>query len=368
MNSFPIKKINHISFNQIHSQFSLSHDNGINVYDTMNLELINSSNTLGDIYMSKLLFEIGLILFFGNENNKKNSPYKIVLYDMKQQNEIYSTIFNSKLIEIQTQQNFILLENTKEINIYKLNNLNNLDFCLHIELPYEINFPFISWNNEENYYILYQKEIKRIEIINLINKNEYLFLNSSKTKNINLPHKKVQKIFYEPISNNIFIVNGLGDKIYEIEINNGKQIREYYRGNSYGYISDILNIQNKYIIICNGNKTIHVYDIKHKSQNKNIFNLISSYTINLNSENLFYSILKIGFNEIFKNNTSNFEKDFELKGALLTYNKEGNFIKAICYNGMVIYINIDYQTPKYFCNRKINFIDESHKSELLNNV
>ena len=181
-----------------------------------------------------------------------------------------------------------------------------------------------------------------------------------------MPHKKVQKIFYEPISNNIFIVNGLGDKIYEIEINNGKQIREYYRGNSYGYISDILNVQNKYIIICNGNKTIHVYDIKDKSQNKNIFNLISSYTINLNSENLFYSILKIGFNEIFKNNTSNFEKDFELKGALLTYNKEGNFIKAICYNGMVIYINIDYQTPKYFCNRKINFIDESHKSELLN--
>ncbi len=87
---------------------------------------------------------------------------------MKQQNEIYSTIFNSKLIEIQTQQNFIFLENTKEINIYKLTNLNNLDFCLHIELPYEINFPFISWNNEENYYILCQKEIKKIEIINLI--------------------------------------------------------------------------------------------------------------------------------------------------------------------------------------------------------
>ena len=361
-----ITKINHISFNEMHNQFSLSYDNGIYIYDFKNLEILYSCYNLGDINMSKLFSGIELILFFGGEKNNKYLSNKLVLYETKEQKELYSEIFKNKLIDIQIQQNYVLSENEEEINIHKLINFNSLDFCQKIELPFKIQFPFVTWNYETNYYILYQKEIKKIEILNLVNTNDYLFINSTKTKIISLPHKKIQKIIYEPVSKNIFIVNGPGDKIYEIDINSGEQIKEYYRGNSNGIISDIINVANKYILICNCNRTIHVYNILHKSQKNNIFNLISSYTINLNSENLYYSILKIKFDEIFKNQNTIYEKDFELKGALLHFDKEGGLIKAICYNGMVIYINIDYQTPKYYCHRKINLINMNKLSELIN--
>ena len=81
---------------------------------------------------------------------------------------------------------------------------------------------------------------------------------------------------------------------------------------------------------------------------------------------MYYSILKIKFEDIFKNQNTNFEKDFELKGALLHFDKEGGLIKVLCYNGMAIYINIDYQTPKYYCHKKINIINENKKSDLIN--
>ena len=361
-----ISKINHISFNEMYTQFTLSYNNGIYIYNFKNLELLYSCYNLGDINMSKLISELELILFFGNENNNTYSSNKLVLYDIKEQKELYSEIFKNKLIDIQIQQDYVLSENEEEINIHQLRNFNSLIFCQKIELPYKIQFPFVTWSYETKYYILYQKEIKKIEILTLVNINDYLFIDSTKTKIISLPHKKVQKIFYEPVSKNIFIVNGPGDKIYEIDIKSGEQIKEYYRGNSNGIISDIVNVVNKYILICNSNRTIHVFNILHKSQKNNIFNLISSYTINLNSENLYYSILKIKFEDIFKNQNTNFEKDFELKGALLHFDKEGGLIKVLCYNGMAIYINIDYQTPKYYCHKKINIINENKKSDLIN--
>ena len=361
-----ITKINHISFNEMHNRFSLSYNNGIYIYNFKNLELLYSCFNLGDIYMSKLVYEIDIILFFGNENNNKYLSNKLVLFDIKEQKELSTEIFKNKLIDIQIQQKYVLSENEEEINIHKINNFNALDFCQKIELPYKLEFPFVTWSCETKYYILYQKEIKKIEIINLVNINDYLFIDSTKTKIVALPHKKVQKIFYEPVSKNIFVVNGPGDKIYEIDIKSGEQIKEYYRGNSNGTISDIINIVNKYILICNSNRTIHVFNILNKSSNSNIFNLISSYTINLNSENLYYSILKIKFDEIFKNENTKFEKDFELKGAILHFEKEEGIIKVICYNGIVIHIHIDYQTPKYYCHKKINFINENKKSDLIN--
>jgi len=264
-------------------------------------------------------------------NGENNNYYLAVIKNTSNVEifKIYETSFEiEKYLNIYTQLEFmqsifynqILKENTKELIINEIHTANN-------------NKNYDSSNNLNSFfYKKYEED------------NQFLSKNSGILFALDLYGINIK----------VFKIN-TKEKSYEL-------ISNLYRGNSNSFISSVVLLNNRTVAVSSSNKTIHIFELKSENSNdKNNFsnninsNIISkSYFGNLfqfikNPFQLNKSIIKIRLNNVVEKHEDSglYEKDFNEKGNILFYDKENLILKALCYNGKIYYIKLNFEKKEY---------------------
>jgi len=349
-------KINQIKLNQTLNQICVAYNSGIKVYSTEDYKCIFSSNNndfnLGNIQNVTLIYDLNIVVFNGSSDNQEYNNKKLVFFDLKKNEEIYSTRFANEITNIKsilffilatigTELNIFLFKNN-EFEIYKTINFLNKDF-----LFYEI-WNIKDENNENNnkiYLSLISKKKNCIEIQSFNNS----FIETKDKIEMQINFKEIQNIFYLKNLDYLCAVDNSAQYIGIYDYINNKRLYYLYRGVNPGFITSIINIDKNFIAVSNSNRTIHIFDLTSLNKVN-----INTFFTNLLGKNLIYSCTKIRFKDLISQNDEKFFfKDFNQKGAVL-YNKKNSFeFNIIGYNGYVYTIKF---IPLYFKYEVINKI------------
>ena len=349
-------KINQIKLNQTLNQICVAYNSGIKVYSTEDYKCIFSSNNndfnLGNIQNVTLIYDLNIVVFNGSSDNQDYNNKKLVFFDLKKNEEIYSTRFANEITNIKsilffilatigTELNIFLFKNN-EFEIYKTINFLNKDF-----LFYEI-WNIKDENNENNnkiYLSLISKKKNCIEIQSFNNS----FIETKDKIEMQINFKEIQNIFYLKNLDYLCAVDNSAQYIGIYDYINNKRLYYLYRGVNPGFITSIINIDKNFIAVSNSNRTIHIFDLTSLNKVN-----INTFFTNLLGKNLIYSCTKIRFKDLISQNDEKFFfKDFNQKGAVL-YNKKNSFeFNIIGYNGYIYTIKY---IPLYFKYEVVNKI------------
>ena len=349
-------KINQIKLNQTLNQICVAYNSGIKVYSTEDYKCIFSSNNndfnLGNIQNVTLIYDLNIVVFNGSSDNQDYNNKKLVFFDLKKNEEIYSTRFANEITNIKsilffilatigTELNIFLFKNN-EFEIYKTINFLNKDF-----LFYEI-WNIKDENNENNnkiYLSLISKKKNCIEIQSFNNS----FIETKDKIEMQINFKEIQNIFYLKNLDYLCAVDNSAQYIGIYDYINNKRLYYLYRGVNPGFITSIINIDKNFIAVSNSNRTIHIFDLTSLNKVN-----INTFFTNLLGKNLIYSCTKIRFKDLISQNDEKFFfNDFNQKGAVL-YNKKNSFeFNIIGYNGYVYTIKF---IPLYFKYEVVNKI------------
>ena len=349
-------KINQIKLNQTLNQICVAYNSGIKVYSTEDYKCIFSSNNndfnLGNIQNVTLIYDLNIVVFNGSSDNQDYNNKKLVFFDLKKNEEIYSTRFANEITNIKsilffilatigTELNIFLFKNN-EFEIYKTINFLNKDF-----LFYEI-WNIKDENNENNnkiYLSLISKKKNCIEIQSFNNS----FIETKDKIEMQINFKEIQNIFYLKNLDYLCAVDNSAQYIGIYDYINNKRLYYLYRGVNPGFITSIINIDKNFIAVSNSNRTIHIFDLTSLNKVN-----INTFFTNLLGKNLIYSCTKIRFKDLISPKDEKFFfNDFNQKGAVL-YNKKNSFeFNIIGYNGYVYTIKF---IPLYFKYEVVNKI------------
>ena len=349
-------KINQIKLNQTLNQICVAYNSGIKVYSTEDYKCIFSSNNndfnLGNIQNVTLIYDLNIVVFNGSSDNQDYNNKKLVFFDLKKNEEIYSTRFANEITNIKsilffilatigTELNIFLFKNN-EFEIYKTINFLNKDF-----LFYEI-WNIKDENNENNnkiYLSLISKKKNCIEIQSFNNS----FIETKDKIEMQINFKEIQNIFYLKNLDYLCAVDNSAQYIGIYDYINNKRLYYLYRGVNPGFITSIINIDKNFIAVSNSNRTIHIFDLTSLNKVN-----INTFFTNLLGKNLIYSCTKIRFKDLISQNDEKFFfNDFNQKGAVL-YNKKNSFeFNIIGYNGYIYTIKY---IPLYFKYEVVNKI------------
>ena len=334
-----IYKINHIVFNNTKTQFCISYNNGIKTFNSGDFQEKYSSTDLGSISFSTIIHELNMVIFVGSENNEIYSNKKIVIYDLINNKDIYSTPFQKEITSLKTIDKYLIIGFKDELKIFSL---EKKDTIIPVnEIPLENSDLYEIWDKSENELLSLTKiflanVLKEGIIISTFVGNEWSLENK---KEIKAPITKIQNIFYIKKLNQILIPDETAYYIYGINPDDGKQTLCLYRGKNPGFITSITLLNKNYLAVNNLNRTIHIFDIGNNSNNYNISNMIGNFIYG----NYISPTMRIPYDKITKKNEGEFyESDFIKKGAILDSEDEGIELKIIAYNGYGYKLKINF--------------------------
>ena len=334
-----IYKINHLILNNNNTQFCISYNNGIKTFSTDNFQEKYSSSTLGNISFSAILHELNMVIFVGSENNELYNNKKVVIYDLINQKDVYSTRFQDEITGIKIINKFLIISFNKKLTIFSLEKKDIIIPLKEIQIEYSELFEF--WDCSKNDIISLTKLYFAYETKKGINIESYIGneLNLGKKEEIKKPTSKIQNLFYIKKINQVLTPDDKAIYIYGINPDDGKQMLCLYRGKYPGYITSITLLNKNYLAVNNLNRTIHIFDISDNNNTYNISNMIGGF---------FYGsyispVVRIPYDKIIKNKEGEFyESDFQKKGALLASDDEGIELKIIAYNGYAYKVRINF--------------------------
>ena len=334
-----IYKINKLEYNNSHSQFCLSYNDGIKAFNTEDFKEMYSCNTLGAISLGVLFRELNIAIFVGTENNELYNNKKVCIYDLINQKLVYSTSFLNEIISLKTIDKYLIIGFPGELKIFSLEKSDTIIPVKEISLPesdiYEI------WEKKSDNDILslteidlaylFQKEI----CINSFIGNDW---SNSKKLDVKNPVEKGQNLFYVKKINQLLIPDETARYIYGFDADTGKQVLLLYRGEKPGIITSVTLLNKNYLAINNINRSIYIYDL---SSSQGVKMLDKFYSLFYG--NYIKPIIKIPYNKLVKNKEGEFyESDFQKKGAILAGEEEGINLKVVAYNGFAFKIKVGF--------------------------
>ena len=334
-----IYKINHIVFNNAKTQFCISYNNGIKTFNSGDFKEIYSSTDLGNISFSTIVHELNMVICVGSDNNEIYSNKKIVIYDLINNKDIYSTPFQKEITSLKTLDKYLIIGFQDELKIFSL---EKKDTIIPVnEIPLENSDLYEIWDKTENELL----SLTKIFLANVLKEgitittfagNEWTLENK---KDIKSPTNKIQNIFYIKKINQILLPDETAYYIYGINPDDGIQMLCLYRGKNPGFITSISLLNKNYLAVNNLNRTIHIFDIGNNSNNYNISNMIGNFIYG----NYISPTMRIPYDKITKKNEGEFyESDFIKKGAILDSEDEGIELKIIAYNGYAYKLKINF--------------------------
>ena len=334
-----IYKINHLTLNNNNTQFCMSFNNGIKTFNAEDFQEKYSSTTLGNISFSAILHELNMVIFIGSENNELYNNKKVVIYDLINQKDIYSTRFKNEITGLKIINKFLIISFNKELTIFSL---EKKDILIPLkEIIIEDSDLFEFWDFSENGIIPLLKLYFAYETKNGINIESYIGneLNLAKKEEIKKPVDKIQNIFYIKKINQILLPDEKAFYIYGINPDDGKQMLCLYRGKYPGYITSMTLLNKTFLAVNNLNRTIHIFDISNNNNNFNIGNMIGGFIYG----SYISPVIRIPYDKITKDKDGEFyENDFQKKGALLASDDEGIELKIYAYNGYAYKVRINF--------------------------
>ena len=347
-----VYKINNLVFNDTKSQFCLSYNNGLITFTTEDFKQKYNSDSIGSISFASLVHELNMVVFVGSENNEMYNAKKVVIYDLITQKVIYSTPFQNQIINLRTINKFLIIGFDAELKVFSLEKKETLIPIKEIPLPesdlYEI------WDKSSNEIISITKIILAYPFQKEICINSFLGKewNLDRKKDIKIPCKKIQNIFYIKKLNQLFVPDETAYYIYGISIDDGKQKLCLYRGNNPGIITSITLLNKNFLAANNLNRTIHIFDIGENSNNYNISSLIGG----LFYGNYISPYMRIKYKDLVKDEEGEFyQLDFQKNGALLSSEDDGINLNIIAYNGFAYKIKVNFLKKNYDIIQKEEF-------------
>ena len=334
-----VYKINQIVINDTQSQFCIAYNNGIKNFSTEDFKEKYNSGLLGSITIVSLIHELNMVVFVGSENNELYNNKKIVIFDLINQKNIYSTSFQNEIKSLKVVSKYLIIGFQTELKIFSLEKKDNIIPIKEIALPESDSFEV--WEKSSNdiisitkTYLIYpfQEEICITSFIG----NEW---NLEKKKDIKMPSKKIQNFFYVKKLNQLFVPDETAYYIYGIDPEEGKQKLCLYRGRNPGVITSVTLLNKNYLALNNLNRSIYIFDISNDNKGYNFSSLIGGF---------FYGdyispFMKIQHNIIVSEKEGQFyEGDFLKKGAILASEEDGIELKVIAYNGYAYKLRINF--------------------------
>ena len=334
-----VYKINQLVFNDSKSQFCLCYNNGIKTFSGEDFKELYTSNSIGSISMAAIVHELNMVIFVGSDSNEMYSNKKIVIYDLINQKDIYSTPFQSDIKSLKIINKFLIIGFDTELKIFSLEKKDTIIPIKEIYLPTTELIEIWDKSSSEiitlsKVFLVYFFE-KKLHFRSYIG-NEW---NLNKNDDIKSPVSKIQNIFYIQNIDTIFIPDETAYYIYGINPDDGKQKYYLYRGKYPGFITSIVLLNKNYLAVNNLNKTIHIFDINENNNSFSIINLIGGYIYG----NYISPIMRIPYDKIIKKKEGEFyESDFMKKGSILISEDDGIELKVIAYNGIAYKIRINF--------------------------
>ena len=334
-----VYKINQLVLNDAKNQLCLCYNNGIKTFSGEDFKLLYASNPIGNISMAAIVHELNIVIFVGSESNEMYSNKKLVIYDLINKKDIYSTPFQNEIKSLKIINKFLIIGFDSELKIFSL---EKKDTIIPIK---EINIPttdlFVIWDKSSNEIITLSKIFlayfyeKQLHVKSFLG-NEW---NLDKNDKIKSPVSKIQNIFYIQKLNQIIIPDETAYYIYGINPDDGKQTLCLYRGKYSGTITSIVLLNKNYLAVNNLNKTIHIFDISENSNSYSITNIIGGFIYG----NYISPIIRIPYDKLIKKNEGEFyESDFIRKGSILVSDDDGIELKVIAYNGVAYKIRFNF--------------------------
>jgi hypothetical protein len=275
-------------------------------------------------------------------HNKQFHNKKLILWDNNSRKVIASTQFIQQIVGIKALKNLIVASTTDEVNVCYFNRVFNI---IEVRLKICNVSPFFEiWTtSDEGYTYLAINDKSKIKLIGLYDNS----MESFNLNEIETGYEDLQNCFYDASSNSIFVVNKNGTAIKGFCFSKDYQcvIKTYelYRGRSPSTITSIIVIENKYIAVNNGCKTIHFFKT---GCNEHPGYITQVYSIFTNPYNLNKSIMKIRYKDLTVDDDF-FERDFKNKGGILSYDDRDHILTSICHNGKVYRVQIDLEHSAY---------------------
>ena len=339
-----IYKINNLEFNNSHSQFCLSYNDGIKSFSTENFKEVYSTEPLGPISMAVLFRELNIVIFVGTGNNELFNNKKVCIYDLYNKKLVYSTPFLSEILSLRIIDKYLIIGLEGELKIYSLEKSDTIIPVKDISLPesniYEIwekrpDNDIISLTEFDLAYV-YKKEI----CISSFSGNDW---DPTKKLDANISIEKPQNIFYVKKINKLIVPDETARYIYGYDVDTRKEAFLLYRGEKPGIITSVALINKNYLAINNINRTIYIYNLG-SNQDTKLLDKLASYIYG----NYIKSSIRIRYDEIIKDKEAGFyESDFKSKGSILSGEEEGINLKVISYSGYAFKIKIGFLKNDY---------------------
>lgn len=332
-----VYKINQIVFNDSKTQFGIAYNNGIKTFNTEDFKIKYSSNPLGNISLMTIVHELNIVVFVGSEINELYDTKKIVIYDLINQKDIYSTRFQKEITRIDTINKFLVIGFQNELKIFSLEKKDTIIPINEITLESDI---YEYWSDSSNEFSL-----TKIFLANFSPNDASLSLfigndwNFDRPKIFKLPISKIQNIFFIKKMNQIIIPDETAYYIYGFNVDDGKQTLCLYRGKNPGVITSVVLLNKNYLAINNLNRKIYIYDIIGNSNNYNIGNFIGGLIYG----EYISAFMIIPYEKIIKENEGEFyASDFQKKGSILSCEEDGIELKIFSYNGNAYKLRINF--------------------------
>ena len=339
-----VYKINHLVLNDTKSQFCLCYNNGIKTFNTEDFKGKYNSNDIGSVSMATIVHELNMVVFVGSENNEIYNNKKIVIYDLINKKNIYSTPFQNEIKNLKTVNKYLIIGFESEIKIFSLEKSDTIIPIKEIPLPESDLFEI--WDKSTNEVISITKLYLVYPFNNEICINSYIGneLNLDRKKDIKSPAQKIQNFFYIKKLNQFFIPDETAYYIYGFNPDDGKQKLCLYRGKNPGVITSMTLLNKNYLAANNLNRTIHIFDIAENNNNYTISNLIGGFFYG----NYISPFMRIKYFNLIKEKEGEFyELDFSRKGALLASEDDGIELNVIAYNGTAFKLKINFLKRDY---------------------
>ena len=332
-----VYKINQIVLNDSKTQFGIAYNNGIKTFNTEDFKIKYSSNPLGNISLMTIVHELNIVVFVGSEINELYDTKKIVIYDLINQKDIYSTRFQKEITRIDTINKFLVIGFQNELKIFSLEKKDTIIPINEITLESDI---YEYWSDSSNEFSL-----TKIFLANFSPNDVSLSLfignywNFDRPKIFKLPISKIQNIFFIKKMNQIIIPDETAYYIYGFNVDDGKQTLCLYRGKNPGIITSVVLLNKSFLAINNLNRKIYIYDIIGNSSNYNIGNFIGGLIYG----EYISAFMIIPYEKIIKENEGEFyASDFQKKGSILSCEEDGIELKIFSYNGNAYKLRINF--------------------------
>jgi len=345
-----IYKINNLTVNEQKTQFCLSYNNGLKIFDAENFQEISNSEgfeyDLGDVSLSLILPAENILMFVGSKKNNDYPRNKLVFIDVNNKKIISTETFDKDITNIKLVFNYLFICLGNDLKVYYMDKMYKLKQKDDYILDDQYKNIFEVWQTKEKYeekiriYLAYP--YKNEIILSYKNPNDWELVEKI---NINSPVSKIQNLFFIPKLNQIFISDENSIYIYGFDVEDGSTKVCLRRGTNPGYITSMTLINNNFLAVNNLNRTIHIFDLDINNNAFSFSNIVYGIFSKIKE---IYPCLRIRYTDIIEEKEGDFyQHDFTSKGAVLLSNEEEKDLTVIAYNGYAYKIRIDFKENKF---------------------